>query len=60
MDILVQIQKGIIKSRITFSSTFKRENNRSLNIKSMKVNKLLAEELAINGLNMIDNSNVTT
>ena len=31
----------------------------SLHAKAIKVNKLLAEELAVNGLDMIDNSNVT-
>ena len=57
---LDQIQKNNQQSRIAFSSIFfKRKDNMSLNAKAMKVNKLLAEELAINGLDMIDNSNVT-
>ena len=59
IDMLDQIQKNNPKSRIAFSSIFKRKDNMSLNAKAMKVNKLLAEELAINGLDMIDNSNVT-
>ena len=59
IDMLDQIQKNNPKSRIAFSSIFKRKDNMSLNAKAMKVNNLLAEELAINGLDMIDNSNVT-
>ena len=56
---LNQIQKHNPKSRNAFSSIFKRKDEIPLNAKAMKVNKLLAEELAINGLDMIDNSNVT-
>ena len=59
IDMLDQIQNNNPKSRIAFSSIFKRKDNMSLNAKAIKVNKLLAEELAINGLDMIDNSNVT-
>ena len=59
IDILNQIQKNNPKSRIVFSSIFKRKDNMSLNAKAMKVNKLLADELAVNGLDVIDNSNVT-
>ena len=56
---LNQIQKHNPKSRIAFSSIFKRKDDMSVNAKAMKVNNLLAKELAINGLDMIDNSNVT-
>ena len=53
IDMLDQIQKNNPKSRIAFSSIFKRKDNISLNAKAMKVNNLLAEELAINGLDML-------
>ena len=56
---LDQIQKNNPELRIAFSSIFKRKDNMSLYAKAMIVNKLLVEELAINGLDMIDNSNVT-
>ena len=58
IDMLDQIQKNNPKSRIAFSSIFKRKDDMSLNAKAIKVNKLLAEELAVNGVDMIDNSNV--
>ena len=59
IDMLNQIQKNNPKSRNAFSSIFKRKDDIPLNAKAMKVNKLLVDELAINGLDMIDNSNVT-
>ena len=58
VDMLHQVQKNNPKSRVVYSSVFKRKDNMSLNAKAMKVNKLLAEELSINGLDMIDNSKV--
>eukprot|EP00794_Sanderia_malayensis_P015561 gene15561-biopygen13273 len=58
IDMLNQVQKNNPRSRVTYSSIFKRKDDMSLNAKAMKVNKLLSEELAINGMDMIDNSNI--
>ena len=55
---LKQIQANNPKAKVAFSSIFKRKDNMALNNKVKKVNELLETELALNGLDMIDNSNI--
>ena len=55
---LKQIQANNPKAKVAFSSIFKRKDNMALNNTVKKVNELLEAELALNGLDMIDNSNI--
>eukprot|EP00112_Aurelia_sp_Birch-Aquarium-sp1_P000031 Seg1000.11 transcript_id=Seg1000.11/GoldUCD/mRNA.D3Y31 product="hypothetical protein" protein_id=Seg1000.11/GoldUCD/D3Y31 len=55
---LKQIQANNPKAKVVFSSIFKRKDNMALNNKVKKVNELLENELALNGLDIIDNSNI--
>ena len=55
---LMQIQANNPKAKVAFSSIFKRKENMALNNTVKKVNELLETELALNGLDMIDNSNI--
>ena len=55
---LKQIQANNPKAKVAFSSIFKRKENMALNNTVKKVNELLETELALNGLDMIDNSNI--
>ena len=57
-DTLKKIQDNNPKSRIGFSATFRRKDDLHLIAKVTKVNKLLEEELALNGIDFIDNSNI--
>ena len=41
-----------------YSSIFKRNDDKSLNIKGKKVNELLEEKLSIRGMDIINNNNV--
>ena len=58
VGILKQIQMNNPTAKVVFSSLFRRKDNMGLNNKVKKVNELLADELALNGLDMIDNSNI--
>ena len=55
---LKKIQANNPKAKVVFSSIFKRKDNMALNNKVKKVNEFLETELALNGLDMIDNSNI--
>eukprot|EP00112_Aurelia_sp_Birch-Aquarium-sp1_P002341 Seg1257.2 transcript_id=Seg1257.2/GoldUCD/mRNA.D3Y31 product="hypothetical protein" protein_id=Seg1257.2/GoldUCD/D3Y31 len=55
---LKEIQANNPKAKVVFSSIFKRKDNMALNNKVKKVNELLENELALNGLDMIDNSSI--
>ena len=55
---LKQIQANNPKAKVVFSSIFKRKDNMALNNEVKKVNKLFETELALNGLDMTDNSNI--
>ena len=58
VDTLKKIQDNNPTSRIGFSATFRRKDDLHLIAKVTKVNKLLEEELALNGIDFIDNSNI--
>ena len=55
---LKKVQTNNPKAKVVFSSIFRRKDNMALNNNVKKVNELLEDKLAINGLDMIDNSNI--
>ena len=55
---LKQLQANNPKAKVAFSSIFKRKDDMALNNTVKKVNELLETELALNGLDIIDNSNI--
>lgn len=55
---LKHVQDNNPKARIVFSSVIRRKDDSSLNSKVTKLNKLLEDETALNGFDMIDNSNI--
>ena len=54
---LKSIQENNPTSKIAFSSIFRRQD-KELNAKATKVNKMLEEELMLNGFDVIDNKNI--
>ena len=57
LDTLQKIQDNNKKSRVVFSSVFKR-TDKGLNLKIIKLHKILNEELTLNGFDIIDNDNI--
>ena len=55
---LKQVQTNNPKAKVVFSSIFRRKDIMGLSNKVKMVNELHADELALNGLDMIDNSNI--
>ena len=58
IETLRHIQANNPNAKIAFSSIFKRKDDLNLNCKVNKVNELLADELALDGFDFIDNCNV--
>ena len=54
---LTEIQENNRNSKVVFSSVFKRQD-RGLNLKIIQLNKILDEELALNGFDVINNDNI--
>ena len=57
-ETLNKVQANNPKARIGFSAIFRRKDDQNLNTKVTKVNTLLEDELALNGIDIIDNSNI--
>ena len=58
VETLNKVQANNPKARIGFSSIFRRKDDQNLHTKVTKVNTLLEDELALNGIDIIDNSNI--
>ena len=58
VETLNKVQANNPKARIGFSAIFRRKDDQNLNTKVTKVNTLLEDELALNGIDIIDNSNI--
>ena len=57
LDTLQNIQDNNKQSKVVFSSVFKR-TDKGLNLKIIKLHKILNEELTLNGFDIIDNDNI--
>ena len=57
LDTLQKIQDNNKQSKVVFSSVFKR-TDKGLNLKIIKLHKILNEELTLNGFDIIDNDNI--
>ena len=57
LDTLQKKQDNNKKSKVVFSSVFKR-TDKGLNLKIIKLHKILNEELTLNGFDTIDNDNI--